>query len=284
MPPDLTPSAFGYTQVDGIGRAKQRNIQPNITTHFFADTIGPIAEYSNLVESGGLETLRSATWFGQGPRQILIDAWMGTKNHWMQQDSRCSIIRGDALIFEDTLNSFKIDAHRAALSAGFGSSAALLVSAMGELIGNVEEHSEAAHTGLAAFLSDQNSFEFVVTDSGIGGLASLKKCVQYASLDDEGTALSKLIENGVSRFGHNKGRGNGFRPIFEKLAEMTGQLRFRSGGYALTLDGRFGDTIERKISQKPRLAGFLTSVVCYAPRKRQAPDDNQTKNRIPIQC
>ena len=267
MPLNLSSSAFGFSQVDGIGRAKQRNIRPNISERFAADAIGPIAEYINLVGSGGLESLCSAGWFEQASRQTLINAWMESKSSWTQSDKKCSIIRNISILNEEKLNSFKIDAHRAALAAGFGPSAALLVSAMGELIGNIEEHSEAVDTGFVAYLSHRSSFEFVVSDAGIGGLASLRKCNEYLSLTDEGAALSKLVENGVSRFGHGRGRGNGFRPIFEKLAEMTGHLRFRSGSYALTLDGRFGDTIERKILQKPQLSGFLTSVTCYSPQK-----------------
>ena len=73
-----------------------------------------------------------------------------------------------------------------------------------------------------------------------------------------------MIEAGVTRYGRGAGHGNGFRPIFERLADMTGHLRFRSGDYALTLDGRFGDGIARQIAQKPRLLGLFASVSCGA--------------------
>ena len=69
----------------------------------------------------------------------------------------------------------------------------------------------------------------------------------------------------MSRFAHGTGHGNGFRPIFEKLADMTGHLRFRSGDYALTLDGRFGDRVARQLAQKPRLRGVFAAVSCRAP-------------------
>jgi hypothetical protein len=32
-------------------------------------------------------------------------------------------------------------------------------------------------------------------------------------------------------------RGNGFRPLFQGLANLNGTLRFRSGDQALTMDG-----------------------------------------------
>ena len=71
-----------------------------------------------------------------------------------------------------------------------------------------------------------------------------------------------LVDASVSRHGANQGHGNGFRPIFERLADMTGQLRFISGNYALSLDGRFDDQIGRQLAQKPRLSGFFAAVNC----------------------
>lgn len=139
---------------------------------------------------------------------------------------------------------------------------------MGELIGNVIDHSEAIGSGTALFSAETGRFEFVIADAGIGALRSLTRNPDQAGLGDEGAALEAMVEAGVSRFARDTGHGNGFRPIFEKLADMTGQLRFRSGDYALTLDARFGDRIARQISQKPRLTGFLAAISCSMPNHR----------------
>lgn len=166
---------------------------------------------------------------------------------------------------EDILTSFKIDAHKAARAAGFAGTAALLVAAMGELIGNVVDHSEALASGIALFVTRPGQFEFVIADCGIGARASLTRNPEYVGLTDEGSALQAMVEVGVSRFARGTGHGNGFRPIFERLADMTGHLRFRSGDFALTLDGRFGDRVARQLSQKPRLRGVIAAVSCRAP-------------------
>jgi len=263
LPPDLFSYTFDYSHVDGIGRARQRAIEPRLGGQTFrADAVGPIIEFGNLASIGDISILRSMNCFDDGSRRGLFDALIGGDDRWIQPDAKCGLISGHGLICDQKLNSFKIDAHKAALASNFGKTAALLIAAMGELVGNIIDHSQAKHTGLAVFLSREGVFEFVVADRGIGALASLKNCSDYAVLEDEGTALSEMIESGVSRFGRNVGHGNGFRPIFEKLADMTGQLRFRSGDAALTLDGRFGDKVSRQLSQKPRVSGFFSSVVC----------------------
>jgi hypothetical protein len=179
------------------------------------------------------------------------------------------MLKGPGLAAEDALASFRIDAHKAALGANFANSA-LLIAAMGELIGNVIDHSEAEESGVAVFSASAGVFEFVVADRGIGALQSLRQCPTYSGLGDEGAALAAMIEPGVSRYGPHQGHGNGFRPIFERLADMTGHLRFRSGDYALSLDGRFGDVIGRQLSQKPRLLGVFAAVVCCVPIQDQA--------------
>jgi hypothetical protein len=117
-------------------------------------------------------------------------------------------------------------------------------------------------------LAKKGQIELVVSDRGIGALSSLRTCELFVSLSNEGEALAKMIEKGVSRFGEDSSHGFGFRPIFEKLANMTGFLRFRSGDYALTLDGRFGDKVSLQLAQKPRLPGFFINVVCRLDNKR----------------
>lgn len=267
MQPDLLSPPFDYGHVDGLGRARQRSAEPKLDHQTFrACAVGPILEFANLASTRDLADLRDSAWFDEGSRSTLLDALTGKHAHWLQGDGRCGLVKCEGLSHEDTLSSFKIDAHKAALAANFGRAAPLMVAAMGELIGNVIDHSEAACSGVAVFSSFAGHFEFVVSDRGIGSLQSLARCDDYADLGDEGAALAAMVENGVSRFGPSQGHGNGFRPIFERLADMTGQLRFRSGDYALSLDGRFGERIGRQLAQKPRLSGFFAAVVCRSTR------------------
>ncbi|MEV4933021.1 hypothetical protein [Sphingobium sp. LSP13-1-1.1] len=180
----------------------------------------------------------------------------------MAQDARQGFITGAGIENEEALSSFKIDAHKAAKNAGFGMQAGLIVAALGELVGNVIDHSQNPGSAAALFSAGRGEFEFVITDDGIGVLDSLTQNPEHAMLSDHGAALQAMVEAGVSRFARNTGHGNGFRPIFEKLADMTGELRFRSGDYVLTLDGRFGDRIARQTNQKARMRGFLAAVNC----------------------
>lgn len=261
--PDLFSTSFDYGHVDGFGRAYQRGTTPILNGQSFrADRLGPVIEFENLasVESGS--ALPASDWFDENPLCSYFEARSGIAIQWLKSDGRCGIIKGEGLTCDQTLNSFKVDAHKAALAVSFTTTAPLLVAAMGELVGNIIDHSEAAATGLVAFSAHDRLFEFVVADRGIGALASLRKSPEHMALSDQGAALGAMIESGVSRFGSGTGHGNGFRPIFERLADMQGYLRFRSGNYALTLDGRFGDKVNLQLSQKPVLFGFCAAVVC----------------------
>lgn len=254
---------FDYSHVDGIGRARQRGTAPRLGDQIYrGETIGPLIEFGQLHDSPDATALRDIDWFDAGSLGPFQSALAAAREHWLQADGRCGLVKANAIANETILSSFRIDAHKAAKNAGFGNASALLVAALGELIGNIVDHSQAAETGVAAFLAGPGLFEIVVADSGIGALSSLHQSSDYVALADEGQALAEMVEPGVSRFGADVGHGNGFRPIFERLADMHGLLRFRSGDHALTLDGQFGDRVARQISQRPRLRGFLAAVSC----------------------
>lgn len=269
MQPDLFSPPLDYSIVDSIGRARQRAIEPKLSGQIFrASAFGPIVELLHLLTNNTLADLRALSWFEEASLTPILDAFASRKIQWLQGDGSRGLLIGNGLESEQNLTSFKVDAHKAALRAGFAKAAPMLVAALGELIGNIVDHSEATVTGVAAFAARPGMFEFVVADQGIGALRSLTKNPAYAALPDEGAALAAMIETGISRFDAESGHGNGFRPIFEKLAHMTGELRFRSGDHGLSLDGRFGDRILRQISQKPRLPGLLAAVSCQAPLAR----------------
>ena len=68
---------------------------------------------------------------------------------------------------------------------------AQLAAAMGELESNVHEHAESPETGVVAYRAEAGTFEFVVSDQGVGILESLRSNAEYARLADEGVALRR---------------------------------------------------------------------------------------------
>lgn len=269
LQPDLLTPQFDYGVVDGLGRSWQRGLTPRLDGKAFrAGAAGPLVEIAQVEAGRDLREMREEGWLHPGSVEPLLEALLRRPQLWLARDGRQGFASGEGLEDEDNLHSFKIDAHKAAKYAGFETQAGLLVTALGELIGNVVDHSEAISSGVALFSAGRGEFEIVVADGGIGALRSLTQNPDYAGLSDHGAALETMVETGVSRHARETGHGNGFRPIFEKLADMTGDLRFRSGDYVLTLDGRFGDKIARQITQKPRMAGFLVAISCRISANR----------------
>lgn len=162
------------------------------------------------------------------------------------------------------LVAFLMEAKRAATNVAHlpGTTPGQIVAAMQELESNIHEHSDAPKTGVLAFRAAPGLFEFVAADRGIGILRSLQRCAMYAAIPDHGKALASAIGHGVSRFAPDGKRGYGFRPIFLGLTNLYGSLRFRSGDYALLMDGTSPTLASSQLAQKPPIDGFLASVCC----------------------
>jgi hypothetical protein len=137
---------------------------------------------------------------------------------------------------------------------------------MGELQDNVFRHSRKPETGLAAYAATVGAFEIVVADSGVGVLASLRDCNDYADLRDAGAALTAAVDDGNSRFGRASGNGFGMGQMFRALANHDGDLRFRSDDHALTVRGHSPSLQGHvELGHKARLT---ISVLCRAPGGR----------------
>lgn len=138
-----------------------------------------------------------------------------------------------------------------------------LLGALVEIQDNVYEHSNAPETGVVAYATTSNSFEFVVADRGIGVLSSLRQNPNYASVSDAGAALRLAITDGVSRFPLETGRGQGFNQLFRTLVGHNAELRFRSGDHTLTLrPGRNSAEGASVLAQVAPLAGLSITVLC----------------------
>lgn len=149
----------------------------------------------------------------------------------------------------------------AAASAGLGDSfAKALTGTVEEMTSNLVEHSERSETGIVAYRWSRLEFEYVVADSGIGMLRSLKKNAYYLNLANSGQALETAVQEGESRHGHNVGHGFGFRDLLKNIANRNSYLRFHSGDYALTIDGTQTPVIWRLVRCRS-LDGLVISVV-----------------------
>ncbi|MGE0054465.1 MAG: ATP-binding protein [Hyphomicrobium sp.] len=158
---------------------------------------------------------------------------------------------------------FAMRAKRAATANGFtADEAGRLVAAVGEFHSNILEHSGRADTGYLVFDASPGSFEFVVADSGIGVLQSLRSHPHYGSLQDGGTALELALSEGVSRHYDQKDRGFGFRPLFVGLANVSRFMRFRSADHSREVSRADNGSISAVTRQNSQLRGFLCSVRC----------------------
>jgi hypothetical protein len=260
----LQRNPLSFATLDGIAFAAERGrLGSDLPAHIATD-LGPLIEMVQLAHTGLLPLPSSADWLDLNGNESLLRVATGSSECWVSaHGSRLGAFRTKHGESNSSWASFRVEAHKAVLSAGFTSqTAARLIGAMGEIVDNVTEHSQAATTGLVAFNARRESFEFIVADAGVGALASLQTNSEYAHLRDEGDALQCALTDGETRFGRAAGRGTGFSQLFKSLATLNASLRFRSGDHALTIEGKSPTLINALVAKKPRAVGFFTSVRC----------------------
>lgn len=130
-----------------------------------------------------------------------------------------------------------------------------------EMVGNIIEHSDASDTGIVGYRYSPGEFEYLVADSGIGILQSLKKNSEYDFLIDYGQALEVALQDGQSSRGSKSGSEFGFHTLLHNIANRNSYLRFRSGDHYHMIDGT-GTTLQRKTKACTFIDGFLVSVIC----------------------
>ncbi|MEY2395087.1 MAG: hypothetical protein QOF94_1432 [Acidobacteriaceae bacterium] len=257
-----------FAEVDGLAFAAERGrLQGYPVDHpLAARALGPFLELMLYVESGLLPPAHQAAEIGLGQFAAFEAAHRSGYTRWICPATRAAgFFRSSSTWTGDETSwiGFGLAAQKAAEASGFHhKTAAQFVSALGELVSNVHEHSSSPASGIAAFQGAPERFEFAVADRGIGILDSLRSCSAYAHLADHGEALRLALTEGISRFGPGSMRGYGFRPLFVGLANLSGYLRFRSGDHALVIDGQRIDMMAAKTAQKVYMRGFLASVVC----------------------
>ncbi|MEY9594816.1 hypothetical protein ABIA06_007107 [Bradyrhizobium yuanmingense] len=253
-----------FAALDGIAFAAARGRLCDVPT-YVADDLGPLVEMVQLARAGLLPPPNSAPWLRSNGTDAVLRGAVSSSERWTSPHGGSSgFLRCDVLQEETKRwTSFKLEAHKAAISAGFaGQAVSRLIGAMGEIADNVLEHSEAVPTGFIVFCSRPGCFEFAVADNGIGTLASLRSNPEYAHLADEGDALQCALTDGESRYGKGATRGTGFSTLFRSLVNMNASLRFRSGDHALSMQGTSPTLVNAHVARKPRASGFMTSVRC----------------------
>lgn len=167
-------------------------------------------------------------------------------------------------------NLFLIRFERAARASSFSAKAAArLHAALHEMAENAVIHANAPIGALVGCTVVDGVAQFCVGNVGIGVLASLRTCPDYAHLSLHNEAIKMALRDGTSRYGMGRG-GFGFRQVFKALAEQWGYLRFRSGEGCVTMDGTGLDVDAGVESYPPLLPGFQVSVCCRASTRPPA--------------
>ncbi len=264
--PSEHSATLTFDELDGLAFAGQKGRFEPAKHRFRSGPIGPIFELRLLAKAGVLPWPSNDSWLVLDGAAPMVEA-LGNRNRhvWVCPESKAlGAFRTFQTVQDEGIawTQFGFAAQQAATNiAGLPSTIAKqLVGALGEMQDNIYEHSQAPATGIIAFSANPGSFEFTVSDCGIGTLASLKSSPEYSMLADHGQALKLALTPGVSRFG--PGRGTGFQQLFVGLANLNATLRFRSGDHAVTVAGRKPGGIPFDLSQKPPLKGFFASVLC----------------------
>lgn len=261
-----------FESLDGVAFAAQRGRLKDLPPSLYlrAGPLGPFLELTLLSAAGILPRANVAPWLNLRNLMEMETALRGGQRQWTSANPSVGFFRTSPQWQEDDTAwvGFCLAAQKAAIAANFSRPLpAQFAAAMGELVSNIHEHSGSLGSGIAAYSARDGEFEFVVADSGIGVLESLRTCPDYSKLTDHGRALQLALTEGISRFGPKAGRGHGFRPIFVGLANLNGSLRFRSGDHALVIDGQNFAGIPAKLAQKVNLPGFFASVTCCLKKR-----------------
>jgi hypothetical protein len=261
---------LSFTMIDGLPFAAARGRLTEIPcdTKLVVRDLGPFLEYLLLSKAGLLPAPSEAQWLSLNGTADLHAALSNRRHRWICPKTRhAGIFRtfsANTESVESSWTEFCYAAQFAAVDVGFPKGiAAQLVGAIGEMEGNIHEHSNAPKSGVVVFQATPGTFEFVVADRGIGVLASLNSSPAYVGLTDHGEALRLTLTDGVTRLGEDSNRGHGFRSLFIGLANLHGYLRFRSGDHALTIEGDSPTVVSATLAKKTPTNGFFVSVRCH---------------------
>jgi hypothetical protein len=243
--------------------------EPPHGQRFAPSSVAPLIELAFSSAHGQPNVLLGSPWLDPFTQAELRAALRDSQALWIDSLQRSGLMRTvfDPRKEQDEIprTRFFIAARKSAERVGLALPIAqCMAAALREMESNIHEHSEKPRSGLLAFQTTPESFEFVAVDNGIGVLATLQDAAEFAKLTDHGRALYAALQEGVSRRGRDPDHGNGFRDLFLGLRSLSADLRFRSGDHALTISGSRPDLKEAQLAQKTHFQGFLASVRCRA--------------------
>jgi anti-sigma regulatory factor (Ser/Thr protein kinase) len=252
---------------DLVGAHARGRLAGQPRTLYSVTEVCPLIELMFAATNGRVGPLLRTAWLDNTTQIDLRTALLSQHNIWLDGSRRRGFMRTtfDPLVENDDLqrNRFLIAARSAAECAGLDKrTAQCLAAALREMESNIHEHSRRAASGILAFQSAPNQFEFVAADGGVGVLATLREAEEFSNLTDHGLAIHAALQENVSRYGTNSGRGNGFRDLFIGLAHLNADLRFRSGDHALLIGGPQPELKTARLAQKTPFRGFLAAGRC----------------------
>ena len=252
---------------DLVGAHARGRLLGQPPTSYAATEVCPLIELMFEATSGRAGPLLRTGWLDHMTQTDLRAALLSQQNIWLDGPRRRGFMRTtfNPLIEGDDLqrNRFLMAARSAGEAAGLDKKTAqCLTAALREMESNIHEHSERTASGILAFQSRPNLFEFVAADGGVGVLATLREAEEFSDFTDHGLAMHAALQENVSRHGRNSGHGNGFRDLFIGLAHLNADLRFRSGDHALLISGPQPELKTARLAQKSLFQGFLVAVRC----------------------
>ncbi len=198
-----TPQSLTFAALDGLAFAAERSRlnEREKRPALFAAALGPLLEWTRLSDDGLLPFPENAPWLSLDEAAPLIAAIRSSRRQWICPATRAAGVSRTPPVWpgDDTQwVGFGLAAQKAATAAGFHRQiAAQLVGAIEEMVSNIYEHSGAPASGIVAFRAGGDGFEFVVADSGVGVLESLRSCPDYQDLADQpggGPNLARALE------------------------------------------------------------------------------------------
>ncbi len=149
---------------------------------------------------------------------------------------------------------------------------AVASTVFGELIGNIQEHSESLIVGFAAlqkYEGKRKHIQTIISDSGLGIAATLGPALkenhpQLHELRNDDNFELKLVtavftKGEISRFG--SGRGLGFKSSREQAAKFDARLSIRQKNFSLELEYIDGEM--SGVTEKTNLSTIYGTHLCF---------------------
>lgn len=173
-------------------------------------------------------------------------------------------IRGLAWMENPQFHTLQSRFVKGARNVGFGNLADAFAGAMREMADNVTQHSgtnsASPEPGLLGYHVSKSHLTFTIADAGRGVLASLKDNPSWEALSSSKEALMAVTTKQASRR-PGLGGGEGFKTIFQSIANLNGTVEFFSGdGFVRIIGTQHGRTaFSQFIGSAP---GFQLTITC----------------------